>query len=50
MKSVPLTVKHIKVTDALVTGKQLWTSGHSPLLSDLTWCLIGTFNDRVTVM
>jgi len=38
VKSVPLTVKRIKVIDVLVTGKPLftWKSGYSPLKCDLT--------------
>jgi len=38
VKSVPLTVKRIKVIDVLVTGKLLftWKSGYSPLKCDLT--------------
>jgi len=48
VKSVPLTVKCIKVIDVLVTGKQLftWTSGHSPLKCDLT-CSQVSFIDLV---
>lgn len=49
-------MKRIKVTNVLVTGKLLctWTSGHSPLEWDLTWCIIyleyRTFNGPVTSM